>query len=117
MRSVTCHPTAEWVYCQVRRTIPNISLGTVYRNLKELSLAGRLNTVETQSGRLHYDGDTRPHAHFVCKCCEGISDIEADTAWLEGLRARGFVVDEQKTVVYGTCAQCAGQASNAEDIG
>ena len=106
LRDTKSHPNAEWVYAKVREQIPNVSLGTVYRNLKELSDAGELNTLETECGSLHFDADTSPHAHFVCNGCGAISDVfgySEDTAALE---KSGYRIDGVKTVIYGLCPRC-----------
>ncbi|MCI8459386.1 MAG: transcriptional repressor [Clostridia bacterium] len=110
LSATTSHPDAEWVYRKVRETIPNVSLGTVYRNLREMGEAGLLETVETESGQLHFDADIRPHAHFVCCECGAISDI---FDWPDGhaaLLSRGYFVERIKTVIYGVCPACKARA-------
>lgn len=109
VRSTVCHPDAEWVYAQVRRKLPSVSLGTVYRNLRALTEAGELATVETESGTLHFDADLSPHAHFVCKVCGAIIDTPALHAPAEVWQQSGYAVDCVKTVAYGTCPRCIGK--------
>lgn len=106
MRSTVSHPTAEWVYGKVRESIPNISLGTVYRNLGALVGDGRLITVETDDGVLHFDADVSPHAHFVCTECGRISDLYGCDDLEDELTRKGYAVDCVKTVVYGRCTHC-----------
>ena len=106
MRSTHCHPDAEWVYGKVREEIPRVSLGTVYRNLRALSSAGDLCTVETDGGTLHFDADTSPHGHFVCRSCGKISDLFGYGDCRTKLEHDGYRVESVKTVVYGTCADC-----------
>ncbi len=113
MRQTNCHPDAEWVYNKVRLNMPNISLGTVYRNLKELSAAGKLSTLETEFGSLHFDYDTSPHAHFVCSECGSISDLYDCAIDTDKLRDCGYAVKSVKTVVYGICPHCV-ENSRAE---
>ena len=60
------HPTADIVYMNVRRQNPNISLGTVYRNLTLLVEDGEINRLRVGDGVDHFDADTSPHYHFVC---------------------------------------------------
>lgn len=100
------HPSAETVYNKVRETIPNISLGTVYRNLKDMTESGELETVETKDGSLHYDADISSHAHFVCETCGKISDIFGYDDIREPLEHAGYKVTGVKTVVYGICPDC-----------
>ena len=107
LRSVKTHPDAEWVYEKVRETIPNVSLGTVYRNLKELSESGAIVTVETEDECLHFDADTSPHAHFVCKTCGRICGVYDCGDLAQALEEKGYRVDCVKTIAYGVCARCS----------
>lgn len=107
VRSTRSHPDAEWVYGKVRETVPGISLGTVYRNLRELDANGELTTVETDMGSMRFDADTSPHAHFVCRECGSVSDLFGYGDIADKLRHVGYKVDEVKTVIYGKCPDCA----------
>lgn len=70
------HPTAETIYQNVRKEHPNISLGTVYRNLSILAERGDILKL-TYDGKFdHFDATTEPHCHFYCKTCHAVSDIE-----------------------------------------
>ncbi|MGN0436350.1 MAG: transcriptional repressor [Wujia sp.] len=70
------HPTADMIYESVRVEQPNISLGTVYRNLAFLSENGQILKLSTGIGPDHYDGCTKPHNHFVCRCCGKVVDLD-----------------------------------------
>lgn len=61
------HPTADAVYTGIREEFPNISLGTVYRNLNLLVELGEINKVTCGDGKDHFDADTSPHYHFICR--------------------------------------------------
>ena len=61
------HPTADMVYEGVKEIQPNISLGTVYRNLAFLSESGQIMKISAGVGPEHYDGNPNPHNHFICK--------------------------------------------------
>ena len=63
------HPTAAQIYESVRNTVPNISLGTVYRNLSELSESGEILCINVGDDREHYDFDNSVHLHLHCKKC------------------------------------------------
>ena len=65
LQSTTEHPTADTVYAHVREKVPNISLGTVYRNLNLLAEAGDALKISTPSGGDRFDGRTNPHYHFI----------------------------------------------------
>jgi len=72
------HPTAEEVYENVSRIEPNISLGTVYRNLNLLSDNKMIIRIHTQDGVDHFDADTRDHYHFYCTKCGRVYDLEME---------------------------------------
>ena len=72
--STDTHPTASAVYNEVRKVIPNISLGTVYRNLAALSEEGVILSLSVGDGYEHFDGNSAPHAHLHCKRCGKIYD-------------------------------------------
>ena len=74
----TDHPTADMVYDDIRKIYPNISLGTVYRNLGLLSDLGEITRLATLTGADRYDGNTRPHSHFVCRKCGCVYDLRVD---------------------------------------
>lgn len=75
VRGTACHPTAEWVYEQLKPAIPDLSLGTVYRNLALFRESGEIVSVGNVKGQERYDGDTHPHVHFVCTCCGKVEDL------------------------------------------
>ncbi len=106
LRSTTSHPTAEAVFEMARQELPHISLGTVYRNLSLLAAQGLIDTLETEDNRLHYDGNTQPHAHFICRNCGRILDVFAPVALPEPLQDLGVTVDAVKCVFYGCCPLC-----------
>ncbi|MDE6964875.1 MAG: transcriptional repressor, partial [Lachnospiraceae bacterium] len=70
------HPTADVVYMNVRKSFPNISLGTVYRNLTLLADIGEIARLRIGDGADHFDYDTSPHYHFVCLECGEVSDFD-----------------------------------------
>ena len=109
LRSTTCHPDADWIYLKTREHIPNISLGTVYRNLSKLSADGTIRKIEVGEGAVHFDGDISAHAHLVCKTCGKILDIFTD--YTEMLRndaeeKTDALVNECSVIFHGTCCEC-----------
>ena len=70
------HPTADMIYESVRKEYPNISLGTVYRNLSLLVDCGQVLKISTGTGADHFDGFTHPHNHFICKECGEVMDLD-----------------------------------------
>ncbi len=72
------HPTADIVYRNVRQNYPNISLGTVYRNLTLLADIGEIQRLRVGDGVDRFDADTSPHYHFVCSECGSVIDLKTD---------------------------------------
>lgn len=70
------HPSAEKIYSDLKVKMPNLSLGTVYRNLKVLQELGKIKTVPTNDDVEHYDADCSKHIHFICEDCNEIIDIK-----------------------------------------
>ena len=79
--TTSSHPTAEWVYATVRRALPRISLGTVYRNLQVLVEQGRLKAW-SRGGATRFDADLAPHDHFFCQSCGLLLDLPPGRALL-----------------------------------
>ncbi len=107
------HPTADVVYSNVRTEFPNISLGTVYRNLTLLADLGEISRLRVGDGVDHFDADTHPHYHFVCNECGGVTDLETDGIdnVLEAA-SRNFegLVQGHVTYFYGLCPHCMHKA-------
>ena len=111
------HPTAEWVYETVREDLPNISLGTVYRNLKLLTDEGRLQEVVLDDNVTRYDGNTSEHYHCICERCGKILDVDldADEAFAELTeQINDFSVLDHNLEFYGLCEKCAEESEPAE---
>lgn len=70
------HPTAEDVYDSVKKVIPNISLGTVYRNLNYLAEQGMIKQIEIPNSSHHFDGTLNYHHHAYCDICHRLFDIQ-----------------------------------------
>lgn len=100
------HPTADEIYSTVRAEEPTISLGTVYRNLKLLAEEGKVLTLETEDKKIHYDGDTSSHIHFICKECGKIFDLFKKLEQPKELNEMGAIVTDGKCVFYGICPSC-----------
>ena len=110
IRSTDCHPSAEWIYNQVKPIHPDISLGTVYRNLALFEQSGEVVAVATVDGQKRYDATTKPHTHFICECCGSVIDIEtrqSDKALYDKIDSDyGFSVNYHNLTFYGKCKNC-----------
>lgn len=109
LRGNSSHPTADELYRRVRRRLPRISLGTVYRNLELLSRSGLVRKLETGGGKMRFDGFAEPHYHIHCRHCGRVADLELSTLPdLEGLVSdpRGFRVTGHHLEFTGFCPRC-----------
>lgn len=76
LKSTSSHPTADWIYDEVRKEIPNVSLGTVYRNLKILQESGEILEIGFADTSSRFDGVPDNHYHFRCEECGCVFDVE-----------------------------------------
>jgi len=109
VRNAKDHPTAYEVYEKVRRHIPNISLGTVYRNLDILSEKGIIKKIETPETQMRFDGRTDPHYHVRCKRCGKVDDLPLEPLYgLEGkaAQASGYQIEGHAIEFVGVCPKC-----------
>lgn len=109
LRTRKDHPTADTIYMNIKKQFPNISLGTIYRNLNLLSEIGDINRLSTGDGCDHYDFDTTPHNHFVCTRCHSVLDLDMngmDELMMEAQKDFSGRIDRICTYFYGICADC-----------
>ena len=105
--SVDTHPTAKDVFNMVQPQINNISLGTVYRNLAQLTKEHMILELNI-SGIYHYDGNISPHQHFVCKQCGSIFDCHTNNDWnVDNMKGeKEFDIQEINIIFSGFCQDC-----------
>jgi len=112
LRTRKDHPTAEVVYQSVRAEYPNISLGTVYRNLSLLSDMGEILRLQMGDGVDHFDATTAPHNHFICNSCGAVIDLEMENFdEINELACANFngQIQGHITYFYGICPTCLQQ--------
>lgn len=103
------HPTAEMVYSDMKKDFPNISLGTVYRNLNLLADMGEILRLSDGNGPDRFDGNTSPHYHFTCTSCNRVLDLEMKpSAQLEKKANASFdgIITNHTTHFFGLCPEC-----------
>ncbi|MCI8992533.1 MAG: transcriptional repressor [Eubacterium sp.] len=104
------HPTAETVYTALKDEFPNISLGTVYRNLSLLADIGEIQKLHIDNGADRFDGNLSPHYHAICKTCGKVDDIPLENTdfinQLAGIHYDG-TVQEHRIYFYGQCSECS----------
>ena len=104
--STKTHPSAKWVYEQLKEDHPDLSLGTVYRNIALFKENGKAVAVANILGEERLDGDTSPHAHLVCKACGKIEDIEMPALNHKG-NMNDFSADFVAVTYFGHCKDCS----------
>jgi Fur family transcriptional regulator, peroxide stress response regulator len=111
LKNTTTHPTADWVYDQLKMDFPDISMGTVYRNLNILIDQGAIGKIDFGSTFDRFDGNNTHHYHFICEKCNAIFDLEIPVdSKLNEKAAKGtsFKVNRHRIEFYGNCKQCNG---------
>ena len=109
MQASTSHPTAYDIYETMKREIREISLGTVYRNLKVLAERGEIRKLECLGDFDRFDARLHNHYHFYCERCQGVFDLEmnVDTTLEERVRLTdGHIPRTHQLEFLGTCKQC-----------
>jgi len=109
LRSADSHPTADWIYDEVRKAIPNISKGTVYRNLKILRETGEISELNLSGTVSRFEGRQENHYHFRCEKCGRVFDLdEPVNNELDERVARktGFKISYHQLEFRGLCKDC-----------
>lgn len=109
VKDATSHPTADQIYDQVRSVLPNISLGTVYRNLQKLVAEGKLQVV-TLGRAQRFDPTTESHEHFICERCGQVYDIfseDKNRLLPPSLPHPISTVTSYRLELYGHCLSCS----------
>lgn len=102
------HPTAQEVYDVLKPEMPQLSLGTVYRNLRQLAEDGKV--MEIAGTPVRYDAITTGHSHFRCNCCGRVSDlhnIPYDSLLDRAAGQNGCIITGHELMFNGICSVCA----------
>ena len=109
LKSTTSHPTADWIYYEVKQEIADVSLGTIYRNLRQLAQTGKILELHIDSSYSRFDYNTESHCHFRCTKCEQISDLivpECAEIIEQLTRERGLQITAHVVIFSGLCVEC-----------
>jgi Fur family ferric uptake transcriptional regulator len=109
LRKVNTHPSADEIYEMVRKRLPRVSLGTIYRNLEILSGSGAIQKLDSGSSLKRYDGRADCHYHIRCERCDRLADIIFDPGVDLVSRVRDytdFAVVGHKLEFVGVCPDC-----------
>lgn len=115
LKNTECHPSAGWLYDNVRKEVPNISLGTVYRNLSELRQSGDIISFTPGDGTERFDGNTNQHYHFYCNSCRSVSDVDIpafENVDQKAAESLGCEVERHNLIFYGQCRNCMEESNN-----
>lgn len=113
----TTHPSAAWIYQQVRKELPDIGLATVYRNLRSLKEAGEVCEMHSHGGTARFDYNTKPHYHFHCDRCGRIMDLDepVDTTIEDRVeRKAGVKITRHHLELGGLCPDCLKLEANVD---
>ena len=110
IRGTHCHPSAEWVYQTLKPTHPDLSLGTVYRNLVFFQQNGDVQSIGVVKGQERFDAVTTPHSHFICTRCGSVIDlnqIQVDAKLDRTVSLQyGLEVERHELTFHGLCPDC-----------
>ncbi len=110
LQQVTNHPSAETIYSELKPQIPDLSMGTVYRNLTLFKQQGMAVSVATVNGVERFDGNTVPHVHFICSDCSAVIDLHQlhtpDSLSASAAACVGGKVDSCQLCFTGLCRDC-----------
>jgi Fur family peroxide stress response transcriptional regulator len=115
LQNTGAHPTASWVYDELKGEFPDLSMGTVYRNLNILVEQGLVRKIDFGSTFDRYDANTVPHYHFICERCGSITDLElpVDEELNEKVMSTtDFIAKRHRIEFYGTCDKCLNESGN-----
>ncbi|MFA6391549.1 MAG: transcriptional repressor [Patescibacteria group bacterium] len=116
------HPSSQMVYQRVKKTVPSISLGTVYRNLNSLREGGYIEEIVIHNEPSRYDSHVDAHLHFKCDDCGELYDIDNPSllkSHTKRLKDQGFIVQRSSIMFQGLCQKCykkADQISQSECV-
>ena len=113
LMNTTSHPSAEMLYEQLKPTIPDLSLGTVYRNLSLFTGDGTAQVAAHVDGKERFDGRTDPHIHFVCRKCGCVYDLDSlsvhESFYPEIIEKYHFIPEKYSLTFTGLCSSCAAE--------
>ncbi|HKM42390.1 MAG TPA: transcriptional repressor [Limnochordia bacterium] len=115
LRGTTSHPTADWVYQEVRKEMPHVSLGTIYRNLRTLSEHGEIQELAYGSHHSRFDANAESHYHFICESCGCVEDLDmpiANELETQVEKLGDYKVLAHRLEFYGFCPACSMKESN-----
>lgn len=109
LNSTDSHPTADWIYEQLKKEFPQLSLGTVYRNLSTLIEQDLIIKIHFGSTFDRFEANIKPHYHLICESCGKILDFEMpiyDNINEQAKQLTTFSIHRHKIEFFGICEDC-----------
>jgi len=110
LRQSKAHPSAEMIYTDLKSQIPDLAMGTVYRNLTLFRQQGLISSIATVSGVERFDANTQPHVHFICSDCDAVIDLDdmhiPDSLQAAATKCSGGRADTCQLSFTGLCRDC-----------
>lgn len=118
--STDTHPSAEWIYERLKGEYPDLSLATVYRNLKEMKKEGVILSMGTVCGEERFDADREYECHAICRRCGAIVDIRGlhlpDGYPEIAAKQTGFLLTDAGLQFFGICQSCQNRDNSGSDL-
>lgn len=118
LRHTTAHPSAERIFTDLKEEIPDLAMGTVYRNLTLFKQQGLVSSVATVRGVERFDANTQPHVHFICRHCDAVIDLHQMQVPKElqstAEACIGGQVEECQLSFTGFCRECTNLMKSGE---
>ncbi len=109
LQNTNKHPSASWLYNELKTEFMDLSISSIYRNLNILLDQNLVRKIRTESSFDHYDANTDLHYHFICRLCDSIIDINVDVFKdlnNQASEATGYRIEGHRLDFYGACPSC-----------
>jgi len=120
LRHTNAHPSAEKIFTDLKAQIPDLAMGTVYRNLALFKEKGLVSSVATVHGVERFDANTNPHVHFICNQCDAVIDLHQmqipETLYEAAEGCCGGKIADYQVAFSGTCRQCLNLMKSGEAV-
>ena len=110
IKRTSAHPTADQLYEMVRKKLPRVSIGTIYRNLEQLCRSGVIKKLNIASSQSRYDGNTENHYHVYCIDCGSVNDLHLKIAKRvenEAKNSSDHEIFGHTILFWGRCKKCS----------
>ena len=109
LASATDHPTAETLYKRLQKSMPTLSLDTIYRTLATFEEHGMISRVQTSESHARFEAEMEEHHHALCTQCHKITDFQwdvCDTTKLPDTIAGWGQIQDKQITLKGVCSDC-----------